>query len=159
MLQHLYEGGCLEEAVVRARVEPGHAAAQIDEPSPSGPQVLVVEVGNLQLAARGRTKLLRQRHDLVVVKIEAGDGEISLRLLRLLLERQEAASLAHFRDSVALRIVDPVPEQRASIERLGLLLQKGGQALTMEDVVTQHEADAIVTYESFADEKRFGKSV
>ena len=87
MFQDLNESGCLEEAVVRAGVEPGHAAAQIDEPSPSGSQVLVVEVGDLQLAARGRTKLLRQGDDLIIVEIEAGDGEIALRLLRLLLER------------------------------------------------------------------------
>src|SRR3954469_4085107 len=159
MLQYLHEVRRVEEAIVRAGIEPRHAAAEIDEAGASRSQIRVVEIGDLQFAARGRTKLLREGGDLVVVEIEAGHGEIALRLLRLLLDREQAAALANLGHPVALWVVDPVTEQRASVERLGFPLEQRSEAVTVEDVVAQHESDAFVADECLADEERLGKPI
>jgi hypothetical protein len=72
-----------EHRLVRAGVEPGIAAAHdLDAELPLF-EVEPVEVGDFEFAARRGFDLLGQLDNLPIVEVEAGDGVVRFRLLRL----------------------------------------------------------------------------
>ena len=64
-----------------AGVEPGEAAAQQLDLQLAALEIAVVDVGDLELAARRRLEAGGDVEDAVVVEIEAGDGVVRRRLL------------------------------------------------------------------------------
>src|SRR5262245_14598070 len=70
-LDRLDEVGCLEQRLMRTGVEPGIAAAERYDLQLALPQVLEIDVGNLELAARGGLELRGDVDNVVVVEIES----------------------------------------------------------------------------------------
>ena len=62
-----------EQRFVRAGVEPGVAAAERDDLQLALLQVLAIDIGDLELAARGGLELRSNVDDAIVVEIEADD--------------------------------------------------------------------------------------
>src|SRR5262245_36657529 len=74
LLDRLDEVRRLEQRLVSAGVEPRDAATEPDHVELAGAQVLAVDVGDLELAARGRLERLGDRDHAVVVEVEARHG-------------------------------------------------------------------------------------
>src|SRR5690349_14961346 len=53
----------------------------------AGPQIREVDVGDLILTATTRLQVAGDRHNVVVVEVQARDGIVTLRLARLFLKR------------------------------------------------------------------------
>ncbi len=112
LLDGLDEVGGLEQRFVRARVEPGEAAAEeLDVQLPRS-QVDAVDVGDFQLAARRGLQAGGDLDHLVVVEVEAGDGVVRLGLSAASPRSRRAAVGVEFDHAVALRVLDEVGEDR-----------------------------------------------
>ena len=80
----------------------------------------------------------------------------------LFLDGEATALLVEFGHAVALRVVHPVTEHGGVACRLCLmhsLAEQSGEPGAMENVVAQHEAHRIVTYELLADDESLRKAV
>ena len=86
-LDGLDERGGLEERLVSAGVEPREASRERLDVELAAGEVLAVDVGDLELTSCGGPERGGDLDDLVVVEIEAGDGELRPRLGGLLLQR------------------------------------------------------------------------
>ena len=147
---------------MRAGVQPCEALSEGLHLQLAVAQERLVDRRDLQLAAGGRLDPLRDVHHLVGVEIEADDGVVALRLRRLLLDRKAVAVRVELRHAVALRVIDLVAEDRGlAVLRGGAdrLLEERRQAGAVEDVVAQHQADAVVADELLADEERLREAV
>src|SRR6188474_537206 len=76
LLQDVHELTGLDQALVRAGVEPGHAAAKLFHPRLPAFHVGAVDVGDLQLPACRRFEQACDLQYLIVVEVEACDGQI-----------------------------------------------------------------------------------
>jgi hypothetical protein len=144
---------------VGAGVEPGHAAPEVDQLRLAALEVVVVDVGDLELAARRRLQPGGDVDDLVVVHVQAGDREVRLRHRRLLLDGEDFCSSKTPRHAVALGILHLIAEERAAAELGDLFLQHPGEAVAVEDVVAEGEADVVGADELAADDERLGEAV
>ena len=143
----------LVQALHGAGVQPRVPAAQGDDGQRPLLQVHPVEVGNLQLAARGGLHPMRLGGHVARVEVQAGDGVGALGLGGLLLDGDGTALPVELHDAEALGVVHVVAEDRGAA-RLGVLdgaRQVAGQAVAVEDVVAQHQGARLAGDELLAD--------
>jgi len=107
---HMDEFGSLEQAFMRAGIQPGDAPPQLLDSQGAARQVSAVDVGNLQLAARRRLQARRNLNDGVVVEIKPRDGIVGFRPLRLFLQRYRLARPIELNHAIAFRIGDRITE-------------------------------------------------
>jgi len=105
---------------------------------------VLIDVGDLIFAARAGPQRLRDLDDIVVVEVEAGDGEIRTRLRGLLRQRDGPALLVELHHAVGTGVGDPVCEDGTADEP-AVPGQPTAQPWSIEDVVAQHKCDRIVT--------------
>lgn len=143
----------LVQALHGAGVQPRVAAAQGDDGQRPLLQVHPVEVGDLQLATGRGPHLVRLGGDVARVEVQAGDGVGALGLGGLLLDGDGPPLAVELHDAEALGVVHVVAEDRGAA-RLGVLdgaRQVAGQAVSVEDVVAQHERARLTVNELLAD--------
>ena len=143
----------LVQALHGAGVQPRVAAAQGDHGQRPLLQVHPVEVGDLQLAARGRLDPMRLGCHVARVEVESGDGVGALGLGGLLLDGDGPTLRVELHDAEALGVVHVVAEDRGptGLGVLDGLLQVAGQAVAVEDVVAQHQGARLAGDEVLAD--------
>lgn len=143
----------LVQALHGAGVEPRVAAAEGDDGQRPLLQVHLVERGDLQLAAGRRLDLMRLGCHVARVEVQAGDGVGALGLGWLLLDGDGTALRIEFHDAEALGVVHVVAEDRGAA-RLGVLdgaRQVARQAVSVEDVVAEHQRARLAVNEVLAD--------
>ena len=156
LLDHADEVGGLHEAVHGAGIQPCKATAQQLNIQLILLQVHVVQGGDLQLAAGGRLHFLGHLDDFLVVEVQAGDGVVALRVLRLLFHAEHLAVLVELDDAEALRVRDIVTEDGAAALVLGVgggVLQDLGEAVAVEDVIAEDHRAAVVADELLAEDE------
>ena len=143
----------LVQALHGAGVQPRVAAAEGDDGERPLLQVHPVEVGDLQLAARGGLDLVGLGGHVARVEVQPGNGVGALRLGGLLLDGDGPPLRIELHDAEALGVVDVVAEHSGP-PRLGVLdgaRQVAGQAVAVEDVVAQHQRAGLAGDEVLAD--------
>ena len=105
-LDRAHEVAGVVEGVEGAGVEPGGATREDLDAQPALLEVDPVEVGDLQLAARGRLQLVGVIDDVVAVEVEPRDGELTLGLGGLLLQRQRSSLVVELDDAGLLQRAD-----------------------------------------------------
>mgnify|MGYP000172639273 CR=1 FL=1 len=158
-LDSLDEGCSLQQGVVRAGIEPGVAAAHGLDVELVAREVSLIDVGDLELAARAGLEVFGDVDDAVVVEVEAGDGVAALGLDGLLFEADGAAVLVEFDDAVALGIVHRVGEDGGAVAAGAGGAQAAGEVVAVEEVVAEHEGAGAVADEVFADDEGLGEAV
>ncbi len=185
LLDGLYVDRGVGQGVVGAGVEPGEAAAEGLDPEFAVGQEPLVDARDLQFAAGGGLDALSYLHDLVGVEVDARDGVVALRLGRLLLDAEAVAVFVKLGHAVALRVADPVAED-GGLGGVILRLAEGsgffaslrmtrnvpvtggvchrfakqvGEAHTVEDVVAEDQAGAVVADEVLSDEEGLRQAV
>ena len=158
-LDGLDEGGCLQQGVVGTGVEPGVAAAHSLDVELVAREVGLVDVGDLELAARRGLDLLCDSDDVLVVEVKARHGEVRLRRGWLFLEAHGLAPLVELDDAVALRVADVVGEDRRAVRLCGRALHHHGEVGAVEDVVAQDERTALAREELLPDQERLCESL
>src|ERR1700730_3373685 len=108
LLEDAHELACLVEIFGRAAIEPGAAASDLLHGELAQLKIHPVEIGDLELAARGAAKLSGELQRPFVVEIEAGHGEVAFRLRGLFRERDRPAVAVELHHAVALRLRDLV---------------------------------------------------
>ena len=143
----------LVQALHGAGVQPRVAAAEGHHGQRPLLQVHLVERGDLQLAAGRGPHLVRLGGHVARVEVQAGDGVGALGLGGLLLDGDGPPLAVELHDAEALGVVHVVAEDRGP-PRLGVLdgaRQVAGQAVSVEDVVAQHERARLTVNELLAD--------
>src|ERR1035437_9361781 len=106
----------LQKALERAGVEPGRAAWQDGDVQVAALQVVLVDPGDLELAAVAGRQVRGDLDDVVVVEVEPGDRIARLGLGRLLLDGEHRAVLVELHHVVGARLRDVVGEHVAALE-------------------------------------------
>ena len=153
LLDGLDESCRFEERVVRAGVEPGHAASHELGMEVSKLKIAAVEVGDLEFVARGRLERAREVDDAVVIEVEAGDGEARLGLLWFFFEAKGATIAVHFNDTVALGVVNGIGKDGGPAVALGCGLHHVGEVVSVKDVVAEDEGATLAGDEVGPDEE------
>src|SRR6185369_4523368 len=107
-LDRLDEGRGLQQRLMGAGVEPGHAAAELLDVQRPGPQVRGIDVGDLQLAARRGRQPGGDVHHPRVVKVEARHRPRRARARGLLLDRHRAPGRVELHHAGALGVAHTV---------------------------------------------------
>lgn len=143
----------LVQALHGAGVQPRVPAAEGHDGERPLLQVHPVEVGDLQLAARGRLDPMRLGGDVARVEVQAGDGVGALGLGGLLLDGDGTALTVELHDAEALGVVHVVAEDRgaARLRVLDGLLEVAAEAVAVEDVVAEHQGARLSGDEVLAD--------
>ena len=143
----------LVQALHGAGVQPRVAASEGHDGQRPLLQVHLVEVGDLQLAARGGLHPMRLGGDVARVEVQAGDGVGALGALGLLLDGDGPPLRIELHDAEALGVVHVVAEDRgpAGLCVLDGARQVAGQAVAVEDVVAEHERARLAGGELLAD--------
>ena len=115
LLDDLDEVGRLQERLVGAGVQPGHAAAEDLAAELAAAEILAVHVGDLVLAPLRRLQVAGDVEHLVVVEIEADDGVVRPRMRRLLLDVDHPAVAVELGHAVALGVLDVIAEDRRPV--------------------------------------------
>src|SRR5438093_10567562 len=158
-LDRLDEGGRLQQRLVRAGVEPGHAAPELLDVQAVRAQIRGVDVGDLELAARRGHQPVRHLDHARVVEVESRHRPRRARPRRLLLDRHRPARAVELDHAVALGVPHPVGEDGAALGALAGDAQRLRQAVAVEEVVAQHERDRRAPDERAADPERLGDAV
>src|SRR4029077_20284456 len=98
-----------------------------------------VHVGNLQLPARRRFQRPRDIENLVVIKVESGDGQIRSGLRWLLFDRDRQALCIKLDNAVSLRMADSVGEYGGPALLRGGAAQQVVEPRTVKDIVSQNQ--------------------
>ena len=153
-LNGLDEGGCLQEGVVRAGIEPGVAAAHRLDVELVAREVGLVDIRDLELAACGRLDLLGYRDDVRIVEVEARHSKVRLWFGGLFLEADGLTFLVELDDAVALGVADVVGKDRRAVRLCSRTLHHHGEVGAVEDVVAQDKRTALAREEFLANEER-----
>ena len=116
------------------------------EESPVG-DVVVQDVGDLELAATGRREVIDDVERVGPQEVHADRDEVALRLFRLLLETDHVAVAVQLGDAEPLRVGHAV-EQAAGAPRTRLELAGDiGELGPAQDVVAEDDAERLVADE------------
>ena len=100
---------------MRAGIEPGETAPEYLDIEVAALKIGVVDVRDLDLAAWGRLDAGCDLDDVVVIKLEPGDGYVGLRLFRLFLDGARAAGVVEFDHPVLFGGVDDIAKHRGAM--------------------------------------------
>ena len=135
---------------MRPGIEPSEATAQRLNAELARLEEGLVHTRDLQLAACRGLDPSGHVDDLIRVEVEADYGVVALGLGGLLLDGDAAPLGVELRHPIALGVTDPVAEDRRPALALGTrhgLLQQLREAHTVEYIIPQHEAGAVVADE------------
>lgn len=159
LLDDIDELGRLLEPLVCTGVQPGHAPEEPDDPQLFPAEVLVVDGGNLQFPPGGGLYVFGDLHHVIVVEIEAGDGEFGLGLVGFLLQGEDFSGLVELYHAELGGVVDGVAEDDGALLQRGGLLKKDRKAAAVEDIISQNQRHLVFSDEFFADDEGFGQTV
>ena len=127
----------------------------------SGLQKLLIDSGDLQLAASRRFDPLGDLDHLVRIEIESHDGIVRLGFRGLLLDRKTVAVPVELGHAVTFGVLDPISEYRrlSPLGHTDGLSKHLGESRSVKDIVAQHQTGCVVTDKLLADNKRLRKTV
>jgi hypothetical protein len=149
----------VQQAVVRAGVQPGVAAPHDLDVELALLQVGVVDGGDLQLAARAGLDRLGDVHHLAVVKVQPGDGVVAARLFGLFLDADGAPAGVELDHAVALGVVHVVGKHRGALAARVGIGQQGLEVVAVEQVVAQHQRAGRAADKALADDEGLRQAV
>ena len=147
------------QAFVGAGVEPGEAAAEQLHGKAAVFEIHLVDGGDFEFAACGGFDLFGEVDHAVVVEIKAGYRPVGFGFARFFFDGAGFEVLVEFDDAEAFGIAHLVGEDGGAVAFGGGLAQGLGEGLAVEDVVAEHQADAVAADKFFADDKGLGKAV
>ncbi len=157
LLDRLHEERRLQQRLVGAGVEPRDAAPEPLDVQRAPLEVVEVDVGDLELAARRRLQARGNLDDVVVVEIQARDGVRRAGLRGLLFQADRAALVVELDDAVPPGVAHEVAEHRGPGRPCGRGPHHLGKPVAVEDVVAEGEGDPIGADEPPAQDERLGE--
>lgn len=160
LLDGRYEVGSLEEAVVRAGIEPGHAAAEDFDGELSPLEVRVVDGGNLDFATRRRLHVFRDLNDGIIVKIETGNGVMRFGLHGFFFDRQGFALPVELDDAVRSRVFHEIPENSPATLASDFCCgvpERSAETTAIKDIVAKDKRTGVARDKLFAHNEGVGE--
>src|SRR4051794_30435972 len=135
----------LEQTGLRPGIQPRHPSTEPFHVELVPFQVNRIQIGDLELAPRGRFQRPAEFDYLAVINIETRYREITFRLLRLFFQTDRAAVGSEFDDTVPFGIPDLVSKDAGALlegQRFAIEIQ-----FSVKNIVTENEGGARVTEE------------
>ena len=158
-LNGLDELGRLQQGIVCASVQPGHAAPEFFQVKLSPVHVQTIEIGDFQFAARAGAQHLGQLNHAPVIEVQARHRIVAARLLGFLLDAEHASLTVQLGHAIGLGILHEVAKHGGPGLATGHVFEQAAQPRAVEDVVAQHQGAGIAGDEPATDEKSLGQPV
>ncbi|MNC84760.1 hypothetical protein D3C83_03260 [compost metagenome] len=142
-----------------AGIEPRDSAAEQGDREFAAAQVLVVDVGNFKLAARGRLQGTGDFDHLVVVDEEPGDRVPGFGVLGFLLDRDHFPGPVEFDYAGSFRILYRVGKDGRPRPPFGRRLQVIGKVMAVKNVVAEDQRAGPRSDETGADDEGLGQAL
>ena len=139
---------------MRARIQPGEAATESLDVELAAAEIGAIDVGDLQLAARGGFQSGRDLEHLIVVKVQPRHGVGGAGLSRLFFERQNLAGSVKLHDPVPLGILHRIAKDRGAVVSPRGRPQHVLETLAVEQVVAQHQGAVVAADKLAPDNER-----
>jgi len=149
----------IEQAFVRAGIQPGIAALEDLHIKLALLQIGLVDRGDFQLATRTGFDRFSDIDHLIIVEIEAGDGVIALWLDGLFLDADGFTSLVELNHAVALGVLHMIGKHGTAGRLLVCLSKQDGKIMPVENVIAQHQCARRIADELFTDNERLRQPV
>src|SRR5215470_18921152 len=141
-----------------AGVEPREAPAELFDVQVTPFQIAPVDIGNLQLATRGRTQSGSDVEDCIVVEIEPCDGPVRHEVGWLFHDRDGLPGIVELDDAVLARLAHVICEYGCAASTTDGARELRAQVVTVEDVVAENQSYVIVANELTAEDERVSKT-
>ena len=123
------------------------------------PEIFIVHAGDLKLAARGRLDVLRDLHNIVVIKIESRHGEVRLGFRRFLLDGNRPAVFIELHNAETFRVADIISENRCTFFSCDRLPHQSAEIGSVENIVSENKRDGVSADELFPDQECLRQTV
>ena len=153
------KGRSLQKAFGRPGVEPREAPPEQFQFQAPLPQIVVVEIGNLEFAARRGLERGGDCGDLFIVEIETGNGIVGWRYRRLLDDLSHRAVRGEVDHAVLAGLAHPMPEHDSAGFFSDRPPQCRDEVVPVKNVVTEHQRRSAAGNEGAADQKRLSQPV
>ena len=148
MFYDLDELGCIDQGIVRSRIEPGRPPAHDLDLQTAFVEVHSVDVGDFEFAARRRCQGSSHIDDASVVKIKTGNGIIRTWFCTGFSSMPSALpSCVEVHDTVPFRIIDVIRKDGCAIGRPGGRGKLASQSMTVKYIVAENQRDRLPGYE------------
>ena len=125
-------------------------------------QINPVQIGNLQLSTCRRLQLLRILYNMIIIEVKTGYTIITLRLCRLLFNRNCLSILIKLYNTKTLRIIYIITKYGSSFSALCILhsrFQALLQTMSSKNIIAQYHCHRIITNEIRTNDKRLRQSI
>ena len=122
-----------------SRIQPCEAPSQGLHLKRSSAEVFVIDARDLDLASGRGLHALRDLNHVVVIEIEARNGVIGLRMLRLFLDRERFPVRVELYHAVLPGILYIIAKDGRSLLPLRCPFQHLGKTLAIENIVAQNQ--------------------
>ena len=133
----------LDQRGVGSGIQPRKAAAEHFDEQIAALHIDPVHIGDFDFAAGRGFQVGGNPQHIVVIEIQAGDGDVGFRVGRLFLDRDAAALMIEFDDAVLLGRGDGIAEHGCALGARAGPRQLVGKAVTVKDVVAEHEGHPV----------------
>src|ERR1700733_14079367 len=144
---------------MRARVQPGRAAAHHADIQLLAFEIRAINVGDFEFAALRRLEACGNFDDLPIVEIKPGDSVARFWLLGFFFNAESFASWIELDDAVALGVVDRIGENSRPPALPRRRAQFLDQVVTVKNIIAEHERTTAGADKFLADQKRLGNSL
>ena len=131
-----------------SRIQPCKAASQCFYLQSAAGKIFIVDACDLDLTTGRRFYICRDLHNIIIIEIQTRNRIIALWLIRLFLDGKCLAVFIKFYNAVFSRISDIIAKDRSTLfllYALGNISEHAGKALSVENIVTKHKRNAVVS--------------
>src|SRR5450830_106884 len=143
----------LDQAFMRARIEPSVTTPHDLDIQLLALQIYPVDVSNFQFAARRWLQLGGNLDDLIIVKIQTSHRIVTLRCERLFFQAGGLAVGIEIDDAIALRVLHMIGKHGGAGLMRRRLLQLKLQIMAIENIIAKYEGTRAIANKFLADNK------
>src|SRR5690554_4451716 len=149
----------LQQTLVSARVKPGKATSKQFHVQITLLQIGAVNIGDFQFAPIAGFNLPGNIDNAVIVEVQPGHCVIGFGLDRLFFNGDGALVAIEFHHTKTLRVFHLVAEYGGTLTTLNRLTQLRRKALTIEDIISEHQTHIAVADEFLTNDKGLSETI
>lgn len=157
LFDRAHVGARVQQRIERAGVQPRGTSRKLLDRQPALVEIGTIHVGDLEFTAVRRLEPRRDLDHVVVVEVQAWNGVLGARCLRLLFQRHRATPLVELHHTVRSGICHPVGEDPPAVDG-GEPAEARPQLGAVENVVPESQSHTVRTDEGAADLECLGDS-
>src|SRR5262249_28105226 len=148
----------LQQRVGTSGVERREAATEFLDVQPTDLKITAVDIGDLQLAARGWAQSGGDIENSIVIEIESRDRPVRYEMARFFDNLDGLSGVVELDDPVLARLAHIIGEYGRPIATIARACELLAQTIAVKNVVTEDQRDVIVADKFASEDERVGKA-